>query len=409
MDDVILGTQLRGTALTQTHVTPRLIPNDQAIQIALNLQTLAHTKTTGTNSAATAHSLGTTRIIGCKTIYFTASQAHTTPARTMADVTSEIVSFHWGRLFGARIARQRADEQKPLTEQISAQRAEDRASAQFDRQVTQQLDRLARSFRQSMNARIASMPIQPTHLRLRSTTDAVIGDAWFDHGIVTAWPPGLNVRGSQQGVAVQVHQSLLVQTLESLNRSLAGQALDEQQLSQFGNVLSDASGGRSASPRPQRRSRREWTLKMAETRPIQIRITGQGIHVSLNMDSITIDEVPNPPMRVQAVYLPVIRNQACYLERQGRLSLTPVTERQQADGNDSALQKGERTGTAAPPTQRRGARQQVFQSLLRKRFEQVMVPSLSLGPQYRSIDGNSITLTNIDLSDEWITIQAIPR
>ena len=395
--DIILGTSIQGTALSHTSVTPHLLPNNSHIEIALDLHTRAFTETTGTANAATVYNRGVTEIAGRKRVLLTPTQFLTTRGLAEAEVQSDIVGFDWKRHFGERIARQRAEEQKPQAERISSAHTGDRAGRQFDRQVDRQLLKFESRYRDTVSGQLSRMPMQPDHVRFRSTSDAVIVDGYFGDGVVGAWPPQLRVTGQQQGIAIQLHQSLLDSNLAQLNDTLAGQSFGEEDWSELGNLLPESSFNSTAD-------RRIWTLGMPAEQPVKLKLSEAGLHVSVKIESFQVGDNKHPGMLIEVDYMAAIRDGQLHLDRSEKLTLTPLDE----DGN-LAKPTPRKTAGGKKPSRRLGVRQQIFRSMVRKRFDPAFAKSIPLGSQHRSLAGNRFKITKVEVADEWATLQGIPE
>lgn len=400
--DVILGTSLQGEAMAHTNVTPQLLPSEQGIEVALHFHTRAFTNTTGTNNAATAYNRGLTKIHGRKQILLTPERFFTNNAHAHANTTSEIVGFKWDRPIGERIARQRAAEQKPTTERISEKKAADRARMQFDRQVDRQVVRFESQYRQALQQQLPLLPQQPTGLRFRSTHNTMVAEATFGTGAANSHPPSLLMNGSCQGIAVQIHESLIGETLSRLNDTLAGQSLDEKDWSKR---LAEFIPARAVPAESLKVSnnRRQWKLGMPKEEPLKIEMVDQAVKVSLKIDAFQVGESKYPGMLIESLYKPEIKDGKVIAKRGEKLQLTPLDE----DGNTVRKEVADKEPSAKKKSSkgRLGVRQQIFRSMVRKRFDPIFAEELPLGDQRRTFANNQMTISRIELANGWATIQ----
>lgn len=401
---VVLGTSLQGSAMTHTTVTPQLLPSDRGIEVALHLHSRAFSKATGTASAATAYNRGVTDIHGRKQILFTPAQFFTNNGEATANTQSDIVGFKWDRRFGERIARERAAEQKPMAEKITAQKAADQTRTQFDRQVDRQVRRFEAQYRENLPQQLAALPLQPNDVRFRSTQDTVIIESIFGGGATDSPPPSLRFNGRCQGMAIQLHESVITETLARLNAALAGQSLDEKD---WGNRLGDLLPTRADALKVSN-TRRQWTLGMAKSRPLKVSVGNDGLHVALKIDNFQVGKSKYPGMLIETVYTPLIEDGKIIAQREEKLKLTPLDE----DGSAVKPKETEKTDKpkgSARSKRRLGVRQQIFRSMVRKRFDPIFAEEVPLGEQQRTLAGTEITISRIELDGEWATIQAISK
>lgn len=405
--DVIQGTSLQGSALSKTTITPQLLPSEHGIAAALHLNTRAQIETTGTDNAATVYNRGTTDIQGYKQVLFTPTQILTYKAQASANVQADIVGFQWQRPLGEQIARRRAYEQEPQIEAISSVNTGKRARKQLDRQVDRQMAKLETQLRANAAGQLARLPMRPDHVQLRSTREAAIAEVYFGDGRIGSFPPTLQPNGSQQGMAVQIHQSLLAAAMDPLNDALAGQTVEEEDWSQLTNLLPVST---AAQLRP---DRRKWILQMPDDAPLTTTLTDKGMRVAFKVAAFKVGTTAYPGMLIETNFTPTIKDGQLIAVRDDRLTLTPLpVQPAKPAGSDAAkpsnTKPAENAADKPKPRRRLGVRQNIFRSMVRKRFDPVFAKELPIGDQHRSLGGNRYSISDIEISNEWATLQAVP-
>ena len=390
VNDRILETNIQGLSLNNTTTVPILLPSRRGIEIELQLQTAANSRTVGTNRAATAHSLGITKIVGTKKILITPASFQTTRARTLAQTDSEMIGFNWGRRIGGNIARQRADDQASTFEYISASKASQQAGFQFDTTVDHRVRMLQRQFRsQVRNAK--SRGQYPDRLRFRSTPNLLIAEAVFENDEFSQSslliPPAPQQLSRDQAV-IQMHESIVNELMARQLRERDFRVLREEDWaeSMSGLLPIDNSALRVAD------ADRKWTLKMAESDPFRLRLSDGKALIAMNVLGFKVGDREYPGMKIEAEYDIHVAVDRITATRTEKLRLTPMESETKADS------AGRR---------RVGIRQQVFRSMVRKRFNPILAESIDasqfLDRMPQSLGGVQIEPLRLEYSGQWFT------
>ena len=350
MDDEILGARVRGTATNHVRLSPRLRTSERSIVLVLDVQTDVFSQTESRKQAATALVEGVTSIQGEKVIEFDGRRIVAWPSGAAADTQSRIVDFQWDRLFGEKIALREAYRTKPDSEAVSARKAAARAERQIDEQVDSQLRKWAAELRPRVrdwnNAGLS------VSYQFSSQPDGVEFRARFDQ---TAPSQGVPLPPQMHDAEFGVHESFVN---ELINQSLRDRMVSEQDWSaQFGNLL---------PARPQSLEvadpDRVWSLHFGQ-QPLKLEIDDNQIRIRLEVQGLAVGEDSYPGISIEALYqlteatasdgLPTV-----VLQRDKRLALQ--------------ISQGKSAG-------RLGVRQQVFRSMVRKRFEPIFADEIPLG------------------------------
>lgn len=141
VDQIILGTQVRGKARTTATPAMKLQDDPKRASLQIVFTGITHSKTIGRNGPAILHSRSQTRFTATKQIVFTPGQGfEAQPAQVEANTetfTDDIQSTRggWiGRLV-VRRAWKKVAESKPLSTEIARQKATERIAAALDRKI----------------------------------------------------------------------------------------------------------------------------------------------------------------------------------------------------------------------------------------------------------------------------------
>ena len=387
--DRILETEIQGASRNVTRTYPVLLPSDRGIEIELQMRTLANSQTVSRNRAATAQSFGTTRIVGVKKILLTPLSFQTTKARALAKTDSDMVGFQWGRRIGGNIARRRADEQSTTIEYINASKASRRAEDLFDQTVDHQVRMLQRQFRSRVQ-QLKSRGNYPDQLRLRSTSRILVAEAYFPNqssGETSSppWPAPTTLAADQ--LVIQIQESVVNQWLQ--------QQLDQQDLSlleesdwseRMGGILPISSKALTVQDED-----RQWTLRMEDQRPFQLRLQNGVAQIQMNVANFRVGDREYPGMRIEADYDVSASHNRLTATRLGKLKLTPTEAESKMDASGN---------------RRVGIRQQIFRSMVRKRFNPIFSEQIDASGMLdrlpRNLGNLQLRLDSLDYVDDWL-------
>lgn len=376
VSDIILGTTIRGSAESHSRVSPRLVPSHDTIGLSIDLATTVHSFTTGVNGSATVKSKGVTEISGTKLVHLSPRRFAAEPATSQATTRTQIVDFGWSRLVGAGIARKRADSQKRESEKISATRAAAKAKKRFDKQVNESLVDLHAKVMQPtwdfVRARYGSPDFRFSTTSERVQVVGAIGDT-------SALPSNPQLSGSS-GFAIQIHQTLAnaLTAQQFANAQLA----ETQWFSKLKRILPSDGSSKPAD-------QRKWSVELA-AQPFAFEFEDNQFSITIRAKGFRVDEKEYPGMQVQCSY-EIDEDQPAKSKRIGAVSIRPLD----VNGTNRS---------------RRGGRQQIFRSLLRKRVNPLFVQELDM-PQLlaelaAASDVKLPPISGLHTQDGWLTIFA---
>lgn len=347
VNELILGTTLRGNACLVGQVTPVLVPNPSAATIRLTLNGRITSQNIGYNRGVRLRTSSTANVVACETVQLSDyGLVQFNDTGVNSTFASRINSIEHNLKIVRKIATNRAAEQKPQADAIGQQRLERRLATQYHQQLGEQLA--------EGNVRLQpqSMPIL-TRLGLsrpqRSswTTSNFLSLAWTagePDQLAAPGPCPLPVPG--YGATAQLHQSLAINYLDTV---LAGRVIRSEDLDEFARQFGAVPGGRL-----QNESEGEpWSITMAGYHPVEVEFNNNLISFQIRTTQLDRGDQTLPqPATIRADYAIELIDGAIQLRRQG----------------DVDIQFAGRAG--------RGLRAVTLRSFLKDKFDQVFAPTL---------------------------------
>jgi hypothetical protein len=285
LTDVILGTRIRGTGYTSGYVSTHLVPNPNRAVIDSLFEGTTQSRTIGRNGPATIHSAGQTVFQVRKRAYMDPDGLKTVPATAAARTRSRTLSVDSGRggwLFGHiadSIAAGRVAQNKPRSEAISADHAEDRLIRRVEKDSNPELAESNQDYQDKIRYPLLENGQFPPDLRTWSTDYYVYGYGTEANRLQLGAPDKPVPLRLVSDLGFQVHQTALNNLADG---SLAGDEVTQQE---FEDWVTDLLGRL-----PERFKREEgqppWIIVFAEERPIRVSVSDNMVTISLNVTRV---------------------------------------------------------------------------------------------------------------------------
>jgi hypothetical protein len=338
VEDVILGTRIRGTATTQGKIVARLVPDDQRAMIWSVFSGVTQSHTTGYNQGATIVSRGTTRFEAIKAIAITPEGFRDYPATADAITRSTPISVSAGQggSYGDSIAWQRVRESLPRSNAAASQRAAQRLREQLDAKARERLAELNASFEKKYREPLLRRGAFPSVLRF-STTDEVLRIAAVAAraGEIPAptAPPPLPQRPD---VLVQVHETMIANFYRAM---YAAQTVNQTEFAQqWENSFGELPEGLQLKP-----GQEPWEITFDAAEPVSVVLADDTVTITVRGTSFRTlgNEPQNLPMNITAVYRVEPGGSGLKLQRQGDLVVLPpdYREGQVLDARQTTLRR----------------------------------------------------------------------
>jgi len=349
--EVIRGTTYRGENRTVARTELGLVPDASRVAADLTFAARIESQSRGSNSGVTIWSRGTTHVSGHKLLSFSRDGFHLYPAIAEATAQSTITGIDTGRRRrGDQAARQEVYAGKAGTDYEVARRAENAFRTLVDRETAREIGPLQRQYLEEVRQPLLEAHAMPEEVRFHTTQNyahlAITNAQDRSLGSVGR-PPALASRGD---VLVRAHESFFNAFLTELT---AGETFHEQKLEErltdlFGKV---PAGLKIAD------SERLWAVSFVEEAPLSVHFVDSAMHITLRARGFTVGDKSYPGMQITAEYQLDKTPAGLQGRRTERLDIVPLDFTE-----DENL----------------GVRQQVFRSMLRKRFDPIFSETLSL-------------------------------
>ena len=229
VDETILGTKVIGSGALAGVSNAELVPSPKRAAIKVFAEATLETHTDGSQAMVTLKNYTTGTLRGEKQILFAAEGISTTPAKSKANLKSDIsdVKINAGPLI-RMVARGQVDSRRADSQAEAARRAERRMNNQMNERIDPNIAELNTKY-QKIREALNKTGLFPRVWDLSST------DTQIDWSILlgNTYQPSAPLPAPQQapatGLTVQVHQSALNNMLAIL---LAGRYVDEEKFSE---------------------------------------------------------------------------------------------------------------------------------------------------------------------------------
>jgi hypothetical protein len=299
IDDVLLGTRVRGTGRTTGFVTLDFVPSLDRAVVELRLDATNHSRTRGGQGPVTVHTLGTTEINASRQVLIDEQGVTSLPVEAHASVDTKTagigVSSRFGKRIIRKIASRRVAEMRPRAEAISTGRAEERVRSQFESQTAEPIAQASRDYQTKFRQRLMDRGWYPEMLhlstdstRLRVAARKSLPDqvAAFSH------PPAVD---SDAVLGARLHQSFFNNLAE---QELAGRTLTkeglEEQLEKAGRKMPESLESEQDQP--------PWSITFAKRKPVELTVGDGTLRLTVHGTKYTSGDREFDAMDVWATY-----------------------------------------------------------------------------------------------------------
>ncbi|MFK7734515.1 MAG: hypothetical protein AB8B50_00705 [Pirellulaceae bacterium] len=320
VNECILGTRILGNACLSGSVSADLTPMQGAVAMRLNLSGYLSSNNRGYNRGVVLNTTGDSPIHAMKPIVITQSSISSSPASVSTNLTTRINSIQHRLRIVRRIARRKAAEQKPQADQISEGRLRRKLQTQYDDQVEGQLAPLRTRLAELQRTRDA----RPEFQRLDLPRPAVVLASThqsIDATVVQAATYQLAASGPcpipkslSAGAIIEIHQSILVNALETLlgDRVIEQHDLDDLAKQFLGSVPEELKTGDAVEP---------FLARMPAFNPVQVQFDDGQVKVTLRFSRLEGNDRKIAGAVVSATYQPELVGNRLRLTRIGDLEI----------------------------------------------------------------------------------------
>jgi hypothetical protein len=320
VNEVVLGTPVRGTGHTSGMVLLDFIPSSQQAVTQLSFQATNLANTRSTKGPVTVCSEGVTELSARKRIYVDderlwADQTIAT-ASTKTRVTGLGIKSRFGKNFIRRIATKKVSEMKPKIEAISGRRAQERVRREFEAETANAIGEASRDYEQKFRQPLKVRGWYPELLRMSTTKDklAVVGrKALRDQIAAFTNPPEVD---SDAVLSVRVHETLVNNASEITlaGRTITQEFVEEQLKERDGELPESLTSDPDQPP---------WSITFAKRKPVEINASNGRIKLTVRGSRYTSGDREFPAMDISVAYRIETNANTIRLVRDGEVQIYP--------------------------------------------------------------------------------------
>jgi hypothetical protein len=320
VDEMILGTRVRGTGHTTGTVRLDFVPSHDraAFEIVLAARNISTTR--GTQGPVTVHTNGVTELGASRRILLDEYSVMATPVTASASTDSTVtgigINKRLGRRIIQRVASRKIAETKPRAQAVAEERARERVRRQFAEQTDPAVAQIRDQFESRVRQPLLARGLYPEMLHL-STTDAQL--------VVTArkalpvqlaaasLPPPVSSRAL---ITAQVHESIVNNVLEEKFGGAIFRQADVERLAKEAGREMPASLESDADQPP-------WEVTFSRYRPISLAVADGRVKVTVRGDKFVSGDRDYPGMDIWATYAIGKAPHGYVLLREGDVQIYP--------------------------------------------------------------------------------------
>ena len=299
VDEVIVGTRIRGTGRTIGNVRLDLVPSASQAAFELVFGAVNHSKTHGGRGPVTVFSDGQTQLDARKRLLVdgegitvgpteVSATAHSTP-------TGIAVSKRCGKRLIRRIASRKSAELQPQAEREASMKAGVKLRRQFEEQTAGPIARARADYQRRFREPLLERDWYPDLLAM-STSDSRLSVAArkaISDQISAAVPPPSPAANAV--LSARVHDTLINNVAEI---TLSGRTLtqeDVEQLAESREVAMPEAFGSDAEQKP-------WSITFARRRPVELDVADDWLQLTIRGDGFTSGDRSFPGMDIWVAY-----------------------------------------------------------------------------------------------------------
>ncbi len=241
--DVILGAQIRGTAVSTGFLTLETFSATDHIEIEAQIAGNIHSNTTGYKKPVVITSQGNTSFVSTKRLLLSDGQFLLLPACTSANTKNQVCSIHktggqFARQLIERIAWKQVKKKKSQSQAIASQHAEQKISKKFNQQIGEAISQARQKYDEKVRAALIRTGMFPQELNFASTDSSIHIEARLASYEQVSTDQAAVELPSNNDFSIQIHETAINNFLPTLLGGLAVQQNSEDAPPQLtGNAL----------------------------------------------------------------------------------------------------------------------------------------------------------------------------
>lgn len=320
VDDVVLGTRIRGLGHTTGNVRLDFIPaHDRAVfDLVLDARNISNTR--GSQGPVTVHTRGVTDLGARRRIFLDEHTVSSSPVQASASANTQVtgigVSSRFGKRLIRKIASRKVAETKPKAEAIAEAKASARVRQQFDEQTTPAVAQIGDQFRNRFRAPLEARGLYPEMLHMNTTDTSlrIVARKALASQLAAFSPPPAADGGNV--LTARVHESAVNNILEEkLGGRIFTQA-DVDKLAREQNAKMPESLGSDPDQKP-------WAITFAKQRPVTVSADDGRVKLMVRGDKFVSGDRSFPGMDIWATYAVESSPSGTRLVREGDVQIYP--------------------------------------------------------------------------------------
>ena len=320
VDDVVLGTRVRGSGHTTGLVLLDFVPSLESAIVDLTLDATNQSTTRSSKGPVTVHTLGTTKVDARKRIVIDDQRVTSQPASAAASTSTRTAGIGVRSKFAKNLIRKMASKKvaqvRPQAEAISEQRAQERVRRQFEEQTAGPIARASSDYQAKFRRPLMERGWYPEMLHM-STSDTrlsvVARKALADQIAAFTPPPAVD---SDAVLAARLHETLVNNAAEITlgGRTITQQFVEEQIKKNKGTLPESLTNDPDQPP---------WSITFAKRLPVQLDADDNRVKVTVRGSKFTSGDREFPAMDIWAAYRIEPAAGAIRLVRDGDVQIYP--------------------------------------------------------------------------------------
>ncbi len=320
VDEVVLGTRVRGSGHTRGNVRLDFVPSSDRAAFDIVLDATNISTTQGSQGPVTWRSRGVTSLDASRRLFFDPDTAFAAPVQASADTESTVTGLSINKRFGRRIiqriANRKIAETKPKAEAIAEQRARDRLRRQFDEQTAPAVAQFREQFQSRVRGPLEAQGLYPESLQM-STSDtrlAIVARKSLATQLAAASGPPPAASGHL--ITARVHESAVNNVLE---QKLGGRRITQEDVNRLArerNATMPDSLGSDGDQKP-------WAVTFAKHRPVSLAVDDGRVKLLVRGDKFVSGDRSFPGMDIWVVYAIASSSRGKHLVREGDVQIYP--------------------------------------------------------------------------------------
>ncbi len=320
--DCILGTDVYGTAHTVGQTSVELQPDPDRGLLDTFFFGTTHSSNVGYHGPVTVYSTATTRLAACKRLWIDVDGLSAYPGVSQALTNVQIcdIQSNKDRRLIERMAWKRAGQQQSEAEETASRHAEARLNARVDQQAADPLERANRAYVDKFYRPFTERKLFPQMLRFSTTPQAISVTGLQGGGGKLAAPaaPPPVVEGAD--MSLRLHESAVNNLAFD---GLAGRIVHEDKVQAMvtdtlGHLPEKMKGDEDGQP---------WAITFAPRQPISVTFADDGFKITIRGAEFQKGPDVAKNMNISAAYKIEKTPQSFKLVRQGKVQVTPTTEK----------------------------------------------------------------------------------